>query len=94
MHCRPAVRTIKITTISLRNELEISGSWLFRHRSYLPLLIVPLFLVGMVSFTYLSRDHTVNEAWQILCMLISFLGLAVRIITVGRAVVGKNSSSL
>jgi protein-S-isoprenylcysteine O-methyltransferase Ste14 len=76
--------------MSLRNEFEISGSWLFRHRSYLPLLIVPLFLVGMVSFSYLGHNHTVNEFWQIFCMLISFLGLAVRIIVVGRAPVGTS----
>jgi protein-S-isoprenylcysteine O-methyltransferase Ste14 len=76
--------------MSLRNELEDSGSWLFRHRSYLPLLIVPLFLLGLISFTYLSQNHAVNEAWQILCMLVSFLGLAVRILTVGQAPLGTS----
>ena len=76
--------------MSLRNEFERSGSWLFRHRTYLPLLVVPLFLVGLISFTYLDQSHAVNEAWQILCILVSFLGLAVRIITVGRAPVGTS----
>ena len=76
--------------MSLRTELENTGSWLFRHRSYLPLLITPFFLVGMVSFTYLSQNHTLNEAWQIFCMLVSFLGLAVRIITVGRGPIGTS----
>jgi protein-S-isoprenylcysteine O-methyltransferase Ste14 len=48
----------------------------------------------MASFTYLSHNHTVNELWQILCMLVSFLGLAVRIIVVGRAPIdtsGRNT---
>jgi protein-S-isoprenylcysteine O-methyltransferase Ste14 len=76
--------------MSLRNEFENSGSWLFRHRSYLPLLIVPLFLVGLNSFTYLGQNHAVNEAWQVFCMLVSFLGLAVRIIVVGRAPIGTS----
>jgi uncharacterized membrane protein len=50
-----------------------------RQEYYLPLLTVPLFLVTLLSFTYLSQSHVVNEAWQILCMLVSFLGLGVRI---------------
>jgi protein-S-isoprenylcysteine O-methyltransferase Ste14 len=86
----PCDPEFKIKTMSLRNELENSGSWLFRHRSYLPLLIVPIFLVGLSSFTYLSQSHAINEAWQFLCLLVSFLGLAVRIITVGRAPIGTS----
>ena len=76
--------------MSLRNELENSGSWLFRHRSYLPLLMIPIFFLCLTSFTYLNQSHSVNEAWQILCLLVSFLGLAIRIITVGRALVGTS----
>jgi hypothetical protein len=69
----PGDPEFKIKTMSLRNELENSGSWLFRHRSYLPLLIVPIFLVGLSSFTYLSQSHAINELWQFLCLLVSFL---------------------
>ena len=76
--------------MSLHRELEESGSWLFRHRTYLPLLILPLFCLGLRSFTYLDQSHSVNEIWQVLCLAVSFLGLAVRIITVGRAPVGTS----
>jgi protein-S-isoprenylcysteine O-methyltransferase Ste14 len=76
--------------MSLRNELEESGSWLFRHRSYLPLLIVPIFLPVMASFTYLGQSHAINEAWQVLCLVVSLLGLAVRIVTGGKVPFGTS----
>jgi protein-S-isoprenylcysteine O-methyltransferase Ste14 len=52
--------------------------------------MVPIFFLCLTSFTYLNQSHSVNEAWQILCLLVSFLGLAIRIITVGRALVGTS----
>jgi protein-S-isoprenylcysteine O-methyltransferase Ste14 len=76
--------------MSLRNELEQTGFWLFRHRSYLPLVIVPIFVVSLCSFSYLGQSHLLNELWQIACLAISFLGLAVRILTVGRAPLGTS----
>jgi protein-S-isoprenylcysteine O-methyltransferase Ste14 len=76
--------------MSLRTELEQSGSWLFRHRSYLPLLIIPIFVICLYSFTWLGNSHFENEIWQVGCLAISFLGLAVRIITVGRAPLGTS----
>jgi protein-S-isoprenylcysteine O-methyltransferase Ste14 len=76
--------------MSLRNELEQSGSWLFRHRSYLPLLLIPFFLACLSTFSYLGQSHFINEIWQVACLAISFLGLAVRIITVGRAPIGTS----
>jgi protein-S-isoprenylcysteine O-methyltransferase Ste14 len=86
----PGPWPVIIEAMSLRNELEESGSWLFRHRTYLPLLMVPLFCLCLSSFTYLSQNHAVNEVWQIFCLMISFFGLAIRIVTVGRAPVGTS----
>lgn len=76
--------------MSLRNQLERNGSWLFRHRSYLPLVSIPIFCACLPSFTYIDASHQVNEAWQMLCLIICFSGLAVRIVTVGRAPVGTS----
>jgi len=76
--------------MSLRNQLERNGSWLFRHRSYLPLVMIPVFLACLPSFTYLGASHQWNETWQMFCLAISFAGLAVRIITVGRAPLGTS----
>jgi protein-S-isoprenylcysteine O-methyltransferase Ste14 len=71
--------------MSLRNEFEITGSWLFRYRSFLPLLCLPLFAAGLTTYHYLWRSHQINEWWQIVCLLVSLAGLAVRIMTIGRA---------
>ena len=76
--------------MTLRNQLEKNGSWLFRHRSYLPILSIPIFLACLPSFTYLGDKHQWNEIWQAVCLVISFLGLAIRIITVGRAPIGTS----
>ncbi|HTA31527.1 MAG TPA: isoprenylcysteine carboxylmethyltransferase family protein [Candidatus Cybelea sp.] len=76
--------------MSLRNQLERNGSWLFRHRSYLPLVTIPVFLACLPTFTYLGASHTLNEFWQIFCLMISFAGLAVRIVAVGRAPIGTS----
>jgi protein-S-isoprenylcysteine O-methyltransferase Ste14 len=76
--------------MSLRKQLEQNGSWLFRHRSYLPLVIVPVFILSLPSFKYLFASHRVNEAWQMVCLAVSFLGLVVRIMTVGRAPLGTS----
>jgi protein-S-isoprenylcysteine O-methyltransferase Ste14 len=76
--------------MSLRAQLERNGSWLFRHRSYLPLVAIPVFFACLPSFTYLGASHSLNEVWQIFCLMISFTGLALRIFTVGRAPLGTS----
>ncbi len=76
--------------MSLRDELENSGSWLFRHRTYLPLVLIPIFFICLWNFSYLGQSHFLNEIWQVVCLGVSALGLAVRIITVGRAPFGTS----
>ena len=70
--------------------MERNGSWLFRYRSYLPLVLIPVFLACLPSFKYLGASHKLNEAWQIFCLAISLAGLVVRVITVGRAPLGTS----
>jgi protein-S-isoprenylcysteine O-methyltransferase Ste14 len=76
--------------MSLHNELEQSGSWLFRHRTYLPLVLIAIFIPCFTTFTYLGRSHFLNELWQGFCLAVSSLGLVIRIITVGRAPIGTS----
>ena len=76
--------------MALHNQLESSGSWLFRRRSYLPLFILPVFLVCLASSSYLGHSHVLNEFWQAGCMVISFSGLVLRVIVVGHAPYGTS----
>ena len=76
--------------MTLRDQLENSGSWLFRYRSYLPLAILPVFVVCLANSSYLGHSHELNEFWQAGCMAVSFSGLALRVLVVGRAPYGTS----
>ncbi len=69
---------MKITDLMVRQ-----GNWLFRRRSYLPLLLLGLALPAM----WLNRENYGNEyvLFDLLCLLLSALGETIRIITVGYA---------
>lgn len=71
-------------------ELKRAGSWLFRWRSFLPLLTVSLFLIAFKNFTYPEGSHTLDILWEVLCFIISFLGLGIRVYTVGHTPKGTS----
>jgi len=80
--------------MSLRTEFETSGRWLFRCRSFLALAAAPLIVAGLSSFTYLGNSHLLDELWNAGCLLVSFAGIAVRMLTVGyvpRRTSGRNT---
>ena len=67
----------------LADDFQKAGNWLFRWRSYLPLA---LFLLAIPA----ARDHALRggaypdrAAWEVVCLAVACLGLAVRILTVG-----------
>jgi protein-S-isoprenylcysteine O-methyltransferase Ste14 len=70
--------------MALRENLEKQGTWLFRYRSYLPLFVVPLFLIALQP-EYLQRVYgdLVDDLYESLCIVISFSGLAIRCLTIG-----------
>lgn len=71
--------------MALRNELEKTGFWLFRYRSFLPFAALPVFAVCMLSYSYLGQSHQITMWWQIFCLVVSLAGLAVRVVSVGHA---------
>ncbi len=62
-----------------------SGKLFFRWRSYLPLVLVPLFVASFIGARYPSNSHALDLVWEIGCFLVSLTGLAIRIFTVGTA---------
>ena len=63
--------------MSLKNEFAISGNWLFKHRSYLPLIILPLLFYSLFT--------PVGTSFNLLFyagLSVSLLGECIRIITV------------
>jgi protein-S-isoprenylcysteine O-methyltransferase Ste14 len=71
--------------MALKEELERHGEWLFKWRSYLPLLILPVVLVALKDSEYLERVYgeMADDLWQGFCIILSFMGLIIRCITVG-----------
>ena len=80
----------------LRENIEKQGSFLFKWRSYLPLLTVPLFIIALCHSEYLERvfGDFADKFWEGLCIGISFLGLFVRVLVAGyvpRGTSGRNT---
>lgn len=69
--------------MSLKEEFEKTGNWLFRWRSYLPLLLIGILIVGLREFEYPGHSEIIDDFWEIICLTISFLGLGIRIFTIG-----------
>ncbi|MBP9038400.1 MAG: DUF1295 domain-containing protein [Candidatus Syntrophosphaera sp.] len=69
--------------MEIQEEFEKTGNWLFRWRSYLPLVLIPLFLLAMEQYHYLNNSEESDNIWELICLLISFFGLSIRVWTVG-----------
>ncbi|WP_436641424.1 methyltransferase family protein [Microbaculum sp. FT89] len=69
----------------LKNELVRQGNWLFRWRSYLPLVIVPVAVIAFMQSDWVNRvlGDTVEDVWDYACFAIALSGLAVRGLIVG-----------
>lgn len=79
----------------LKEEFEKSGNWLFRWRSYLPLLLIGILMVGLREFEYPGQSEIMDDLWEIICLAISFSGLGIRIFTIGhtpKRTSGRNTS--
>ena len=69
----------------LRDSLAKQGAWLFRWRSFLPLMLVPIALLAV----YQSRGaigslgEALDDAWEAISIGISLVGALVRILAVG-----------
>lgn len=67
----------------LKEELEITGNWLFRRRSWLPLLLYP-YAVAIIYFYIEPSYHSItNLLWSLFCLAISLTGLFIRVLTIG-----------
>jgi protein-S-isoprenylcysteine O-methyltransferase Ste14 len=82
--------------MTLDRQLEREGVVLFRWRSYLPLVLVPLALIAASQSGYFEHrfGHALEQTWMAVCLGVCFLGLALRVLTVGfvpRASSGRNT---
>jgi len=69
----------------LQQELVRQGNWLFRWRSYLPFLILPLAAASFRNSGWFidTFGNGLEEAWDIACYVLALVGLGLRIVIVG-----------
>lgn len=82
--------------MSFQKQSETVGAWLFRWRSYLPLLLIVVIIPAFQGFTYPFGSHKVELMWEMFCFVISFFGLIIRSYTIGYApkgTSGRNTKS-
>lgn len=80
--------------MSLEKQLAESGAWLFRWRSYLPLILIAIIFPAMLDYQYLFGSPAYDLYWEITCLLITFFGLSVRCYTIGytpKSTSGRNT---
>jgi protein-S-isoprenylcysteine O-methyltransferase Ste14 len=71
----------------LRETLEKQGNWLFKWRSYLPLLFLPVILIALRDAGLLQRAEgdLIDDIREAFCVMISLSGLLIRCLTIGYA---------
>jgi protein-S-isoprenylcysteine O-methyltransferase Ste14 len=67
-------------------ELPAAGDVLFRWRSYMPLVLLPLFLLSVLD----ARPPT-SFAWELVCFIVALSGLALRAFVIGTAPAGTSA---
>lgn len=81
--------------MALQEEFEKQGLWLFRYRSYLPLIVLSIGAVLYIRTeiypeTFYLEGTPYEIYYETFCLLISLIGLSVRVYTIGRT--PKNTS--
>ena len=79
--------------MKLTDHLAYSGDRLFRHRGSWPLLLLPLFFLGLLGARLPAVVPPGLRAWQMFSVLVALSGLAVRIVAVGTAPSGTSERS-
>lgn len=68
--------------MSLVEEFDKSGNWLFKYRSFLPVVLYPLATLVLL-FDYTQDIKLSDLNLSIVCLSVSFLGLLIRVFVIG-----------
>jgi protein-S-isoprenylcysteine O-methyltransferase Ste14 len=74
----------------LKEEFEQTGAWLFKWRSYLPVGMLILVILTLFDYHYLGNNLLYHQLWVLFCMAVSYLGLFIRIMTIGHTPEGTS----
>ncbi|MDP3938885.1 MAG: isoprenylcysteine carboxylmethyltransferase family protein [Deltaproteobacteria bacterium] len=78
--------------MQLKDRLAQEGAWLFRFRSFLPFLLLPILLVALSQSEMVEQllGEKAEDVWEGFCLAISLLGVAIRAVTIGYAAYGTS----
>jgi len=79
--------------MKLLDQLVQDGDRLFRGRSYLPLLLVPVFIAGVITTVPPFSTRAAERAWEYLSVAVALAGLGLRVWAVGSAPSGTSERS-
>lgn len=73
--------------MTLQEEFEHQGIWLFKHRSYLPLIAL---LIGLMLYlrtemypqTFILEDMPWEIYYEMFCLFVSLIGLDIWVYTI------------
>ena len=77
-----------------KERIVRQGNWLFRWRSYLPLVLLSVMVPVIWQYRYIFESHTFDLIWELFCLSLSSFGLAIRCYTIGhvpRGTSGRNT---
>lgn len=77
----------------LGEEMRDTGAWLFRHRSYLPLLLLAVILSQLPHFSYVADSYRAEVLWEGACVLVGLMGVGIRVYVAGYAPHGTSGRS-
>lgn len=74
--------------MALTEQMQGQGTWLFKHRGVLPLII---FVIGVALFlknesspeNWILKEELEHNLYELSCLIVSFLGFFIRVYTVG-----------
>lgn len=76
--------------MALKEEFESTGNWLFRWRSYLPLVMIGIYLLALREYEIPGHSEYLDYLWEAFCLIVSFIGLGIRVFTVGHTPKGTS----
>ena len=82
--------------MTLNESFKKQGAFLFRWRSYLPLLAIPMFIPALFQSEYIERafGSQANNLWEGFCVGVSLSGLLMRSLVAGYAPRGTSGRNV
>ncbi len=91
--CKRPVRAAEWLAMKLLDQFERDGDRLFRWRSYLPLVLVPVVIAGVITTAPPFSTRQAERLWELASVCLALTGLALRVWAVGSAPQGTSERS-